>query len=69
MKDRLKHLSKKDRQMAEQFGGVTPKDWENYQAYINRLGCDKGGHKERSRHNDDGQHDRHWFDLIKLGRY
>jgi len=51
-------LTKEQQRDAERLGGT-----ENRSIYTvpdTRPSCDAFGHAERSRHNDQGQHDRHW---------
>ena len=44
------------REIEQSLGGADKADYRsNYPIYP-----DKGGHKERSRNNDTGQHDKHW---------
>lgn len=48
MKDRIQRLSKKDRQMAERYGGVSLKDWEADLGFVNTQYYDKFHHARRS---------------------
>ena len=36
------------------------RDYQVYRKPEDKPSCDKKDHAERSRHNDNGQHDKHW---------
>ena len=52
-----KWIPKKIIQEAEELGGI---DTDETESFTERISCDKGSHKERSRNNDEGQHNKHW---------
>ena len=51
-----KPMDKEDKKKAEELGGS---DLEEYDAPVEIRYCDKKDHLERSKHNDNGQHNKH----------
>ena len=49
-------LTKKQRTEADQCGGIDEEDYRNKEKPY----YDKPDHIERSRHDDEGQHEKHW---------
>lgn len=55
-----KWIPKKIIQEAEDLGGI---DTDETESVTERISADKGSHKERSRNNDTGQHNKHWREV------
>lgn len=55
-----KWIPKKIIQEAEELGGA---DLDETEDLTERISADKGSHRERSRHNDEGQHNKHWKEV------
>lgn len=52
-------ISKEDKEKSKDRGGSDVDDWGEYGKNDGTAYYDKDDHKERSRHNDNGQHDKH----------